>query len=236
MKQLLDGEFAPLTYAWGFLESPLQITGDMLYEWTSQNVTRVESSTMKSTLPQALLELQPLTSPPRKKLLMQTHSPWTAYFDNGANGGDPASAVGYLAGLLKCRGLAVTCVPHTLKSERKDAKGTYGAVQFELFAPEPREWLNYERSISAANDGGRWVFNATGTVQPFEKTTQYEVPRIMDRFTPEMLEEYCSALGINLFAADYYGPDAILIQIHDPLPPNHPALTLSEARMRLGVE
>jgi hypothetical protein len=236
MKQLLDGRFAPLTHAWGFLEAPLQLVGDALYKWTSANVSKVTLEPFEASLGEALLRLEPLTIPPRKQLLMQTVSPWTAYFDNGANGGDPATAVGYLAEYLKCRALAVACVPQTLLSERKDAKGTYGAVQFQLFAPVRREFLNYERSISVANDGGRWVFNATGTVQPYEKTTNYEAPRIRNRFTPEMLEEYCAALGIRLFAPDFYGPGAILIEVHDPLPPHHPELTLTEARVKLGLE
>jgi hypothetical protein len=236
MKQLLDGDFAPLTHSWGFLEAPLQVVGDALYKWTSSNANKVTIEPFQASLTESLFRLEPLTMPPRKKLLMQTVSVWTAYFDNGATGGDPESAVGYLAEVLKCRALAVACVPHTLLSERKDAKGTYGAVQFQLFAPERREFLNYERSISAANDGGRWVFNATGTVQPFEKTTNYEAPRIRNRFTPEMLEEYCAALEINLFAADFYGPGAILIKVHDPLPAHHPVLTLTEARMKLGLE
>ena len=167
---------------------------------------------------------------------MQTKSPWTAYFDNAAYGGDPASALGHLAELLKCRTLAVACVPQTLSSKDKDAKGTYGAVQFQLFAPERREFLNYERSISVANDGGRWVFNVTGSVQPYEKTDSYEASRVMDRFTPELLEEYCAALEIRLFETNFYGPDAVLVDIADPLPPHHPRLTLTEARKKLGIE
>ena len=141
-----------------------------------------------------------------------------------------------MARCLKYRGLAVRCVPHTLKSERKDAKRTYGAVQFEPFASERQEFLNYERSISAANDGGRWVFSATGTVRPYENIAQYDAPRVRDRFTPEMLEKYCVALGIKLFDADFYGPDAILIEVNDPLPRHHPVLTLVEARQELGLE
>jgi hypothetical protein len=236
MRNLLDRRFAPLTYAWGFIEAPLQSVNDALFKWRSSHLSKVTTSSFKSSLEKALHRLEPLTMPPRRELLMQTESPWTAYFDNAAAGGDPASPVGYLAESLKCRALAVACVPHTLQSERKDAKGTYGAVQFQLFAPERREFLNYERSVSVANDGGRWVFSATGTVQPYEKTSQYEARRIRDRFTPEMLEEYCAAIGIRLFAADFYGSAAILIKVYDPLPPHHPVLTLTEARKKLGLK
>ena len=228
MKNLLDGSFAPLTYAWGFIEAPLQAANDALYKWRSSHFNKLTTSSFSSSLGEALQRLEPLTIPPRRELLIQTESPWTAYFDNAADGGDPASPVGYLAESMKCRTLAVTCVPQTSM--------TYGAVQFQLFAPERREFLNYERSISAANDGGRWVFSATGTVQPYEETSQYEAPGIRNRFTAEMLEAYCAALGIRLFAADFYGPEAVLINIHDALPKHHPLLTLTEARKKLGLE
>jgi hypothetical protein len=236
LKQLLDGEFAPLTYAIGFIEAPLRLVGDAFYKWRSSHCKKVTTSSFSSSLAEALINLPPLIVPPRKALLLQTDSQWTAYFDNGTNGGDPFPPMSYLAEHLKCRGLAVTCVPHTLKSEHKDARGTYGAVQFELFAPEPREFLNYERSISAANDGGHWVFNATGTVQPYEQTDRYAAPGISDRFTPEMLEDYCRALGIKVFDQGFYGPEAVLIRIHDGLPRSHKPLTLREAREELGLE
>jgi hypothetical protein len=233
---LLDGKLAPLTYAWGFMEAPLQLVGDTFHKWSSSNHNKVTSSPFSSTLANALLQLQPLIVPPRRRLLMETGSSWTAYFDNGSDGGDPFGPVSYMSELLKCRGLTVACVPHTLTSKRKDAKGTYGAVQFELFAPEPREISNHERSVSAANDGGRWCFNVFGTVQPYEKIDQYKARKIKDRFTPEMLEAYCEALGIKLFDAEFYGPDGILITIHDPLPPNHKPLTLREARLSLSLD
>lgn len=236
MKSLLGGELAPITYAWGFIEAPLQSVRDAFHKWRSALYKNVTTLSFRSSLREALLQLQPLTVPPRKELLMETSSSWTAYFDNSIQGGDPFPPISYMAEYLKCRSLAVTCVPHTLKSEDKDAKGTYGAVQFELFAPEPTEFLNYERSISAANDGGHWVFNATGTVQPYEKLAQYQAPRIRDRFTPEMLEEYCASLGIKLFDGDFYGSEAILVEIDDPARRDLRRLTLREARGELGLE
>ena len=183
----------------------------------------------------ALLRLEPLITPPRRELLVKTKSSWTAYFDNGTNGGDPTGPIGYLAQRLKCRGLAVRCVPHTLRDESSDAKGTYGSMQFGLFAPEPREWLNYERAITAANDGGKWVFITTGTIQPYETPERYNAKRIRDRFTDEMLEDYCRALGIELFDPDFYGPEGLLVEVLDPLPPRHVPLSLAEARLRIGL-
>lgn len=235
MKALLENKFAPLTFAWGFLESSLPTVGESFIGWRRSHLSKIKVTSIKEPLASVLLKLQPLITPPRKELLVETRSGWTAYFDNGINGGDPTGAMIYLSQYLKCRGLAVTCVPHTLK-EGIDAKGTYGAVIFELFAPEAREWLNYERAIGAANDGGKWVFINEGAVLPFETPERYEARRIKDRFTDDMLEDYCRALGVELFDPDFYGPQGLLVEIHDSWPSGRRPLTLAEARHRIGLE
>jgi hypothetical protein len=235
MKALLDNQFAPITYSWGFLESPFQVAMDETVAWRASLYSKIEVHPFEEPFADALRSLEPLVTPPRKELLLSTKSHWVAYFDNGINGGDPSSFVGYMAQRLKCRGLAVTCVPETLNSKDKKAKGTYGAVRFELYAAEPREWLNHERTITAMNDGGRWIFEVTGTVQPFEKVELYKAKRVKDRFTAETLEDYCQALGVRLFDPDFYRPSGVLIEICDPLPPSHIAITLAEARERLGL-
>lgn len=234
MKALLDNRFAPLTHAWGFLEVPFQQAVDEAVRWTKSIFSKVDILHFELPLADALCSLEPLITPPRKKLLLSTKSNWVAYFDNGINGGDPSSFVGYLSQHLKCRGLAVTCIPHTISSNQRDEKGTYGAVRFELYAPEKREWLNLERSITAMNDKGEWIFETTGSVQPFEKIERYKAKAVKDRFTAELLEEYCAALGIRLFDEDFYGPTGLLIKICDPLPPDFIPISLAEARDRIG--
>ena len=119
--------------------------------------------------------------------------------------------------------------------ERSQSKGTYGAVEFELFGPEKTDFLNYIRSISAANDGGRWRFATNGTPQPFEKLERYSVKKIADRLTPELLADYCKALEIQLFDEAFYGSRGLLISINDPLPRGWTGLTLEQARLEHGL-
>ena len=225
---------APITFAWGFLEIAFETASEGLLEWQRSLSPNIQTASLREELPQALRHLEPLTMPPQKALLLETRGPWCAYFDNGKNGGDPCGGIGYLAQHLHCRGVAVACVPNTLTTREKTAKGTYGGVKFELFAPEKREWLNYERSVIAMNDGGKWIFEARGTMQPFEKPEHYLAKRIRDRFTPEMLESYCTALRIRLFDADYYGPTGLVIQRGDPATLLQ-GISLREAQERLGI-
>lgn len=109
-----------------------------------------------------------------------------------------------------------------------------GSVQLELFAPERREFLNYERSISAAYDA-KWKFSTAGTIQPFEDTDRYKARRIRDRFTPEMLKEYCAALGVRPWDVDYYSSEAVLLSIDQPLPTQSREYSLEESRQLLGI-
>jgi hypothetical protein len=77
-----------------------------------------------------------------------------------------------------------------------------------MFAPHQTTWLNQERAVVAMNDGGSWLFSTDGTPQPFEEPESYKARRIADRFTDDMLERYCKALGIRLFDESFYGMKA----------------------------
>ena len=118
MKYLLDNELAPLTFSWGFIEGPLSKVADYWVPWTKGIHGSVETEVLMATLPTALRKLEPLITPHSRELLLSTRSQWVAYFDNGKHGGDPQSRVGHVCRALKCRGVAVTCVPHTLKSRK----------------------------------------------------------------------------------------------------------------------
>ena len=218
MERILDNRFIPITFSVGFFEKPLEAVAKAHLQWTRQHHRNVDTRPIEGGFAVALKELEPLTMPPRRKLLCATDSQWTAYFDNGAIGSDPRSPVVYLTQQLHCRGLIATYVPHTLDAETGNAKGSYGAVQFELFAPMHREFLNYERSISVAYEGGKWRFDLNGTAQPFEETAQYSARKIPDRFTPTMLGRYCSALGVRLFDDKFYCGPGLLVLIRDRLP------------------
>ena len=234
MERILDNRFVPLTFSIGFLKTPLGVAADAYLQWTRRNYRSVDALPIEGGLIDTLKELEPLTTLPRRKLLMFTDSQWTAYFDNGARGPDPRTPVSYLSEQLHCQGLVATCVPHTLNTETGDSRGTYGAVQFELFAPTKREFLNYERSISVAYEAGKWRFDVSGDIQPFEDASRYSAEKIRDRFTPGMLREYCAALGVRLFDDQFYRGPGLLVLIHDPLPAGAKEFSLTQAQEELA--
>jgi hypothetical protein len=232
---LLGGRLAPLTFSVGFLEQPLGQIADVYLPWTRKNHGRVTATPVEGDLATVLSQLEPLVTPPRRTLFVATASPWTAYFDNGSHGPDPRPPISYLALQLRCRGLHTTCVRNTMRKDESTGKwrGVYGAVQFEMFARERREFLNCERAVGVTNDG-RWIFDDSGTPQPFEESERYSARKITDRFTPEMLERYCAALGIRLFDETFYSGPGWLV-VTDKLE-QFEELPLAEARRRLDLE
>jgi uncharacterized protein YycO len=56
----------------------------------------------------------------------------------------------------------------------------------------------YERSIAAANDSGRWVFETSGAPFDFEDVTQYSSRMKSRRFTAPLLYNYLRQLGVPI--------------------------------------
>jgi len=234
MKYLLDNKLAPLTFSWGFLEAPVEAVNNSYVSWQKKILQSCKVEAINLSLADALRKLEPLDTGSQRVLFLSTKSNWTACFDNGAKGGNPSTFVGELAERLKCRGVACGAVPNTLTKSDRGKLGTWGAVKFTLFAPEPRQRLNIDRSVSVINDVRGWKFDSLGTVQPFEQVERYGAKRIAERFTPEMLEAYCRALGIELFDENFYGGPGFVSFTAPWFLPRLPSVSLTEARRQLG--
>lgn len=234
MKYLLDNKFAPLTFNWGFLEAPAQVISNAYVRWQRRILHRVTVTPIELPLADALRGLEPLDMGSQRVLLLSTRGGWTACFDSGARGGNSSTFVGELAERLNCRGVVCGCIPNTLTRDDQETAGCWGAVKFTLFAPEKRAFLNVERSVSVINDVGGWRFHAVGTVQGFEKTDRYAARKIVDRFTPEMLEDYCRALGIDLFDESFYGGRGFHTYSRPWFLPRLKSVSLTEARQHFG--
>ena len=209
MRLLLDDRLAPMTSEIGFLEKDPLSCAEAFIKWQSplheDRGVSFDLQSVNGDLVMVLHALLPLTDiEARRYLFLPTASQWTACFDNGWSGGDPASVVSYLAGSMGCRGIRAVCVPHTIRRHSNSREGRYGAVILEVYkGTDPLEG-NTQRSIYAANDGGRWVFGAHGEELEFERPEAYRARRARDRFTPGMLGEYLGTLGIDLFSDGFY--------------------------------
>jgi hypothetical protein len=158
--------------------------------------------------------LLPLVSPPAlHDLVVQTSSgAWTAYFNQLPGGGDPDAPIYVLQRRLNVPGVTVMAEPF---------QGEPGAIPNSLggliFTYSPDGSLGSERSIAlieGESSSSRYYFEDGGPVQPWEEPEHYTARRKRDRLTPEMIERYCRALGIDdVFNPDYYsGPSAFIEQ------------------------
>ena len=238
MKALLANRFAPLTFQWSFIEAPLERAAKD-FQYIQERYADVTSRLISGSLPTLLSHLEPLEVSPSRFLLIETLSAWTAMFNNDFRGGEHATKIMLLSEKTDTRGLVIYVAPNTLtsmykrKEERKN-NGVYGAIGFELYLPDSQEWLRRERGVLAMNDGGRWKFEELGNPQLFEKCDQYSKTRIRDRMTADMLEEYCSALGIRLFDEEFYGPKAIVVECKYFHPNSAPSMSLLQVQRDIG--
>ena len=115
---------------------------------------------------------------------------WTVLLTNGPLGTDVGLLPSHATRALDCISIRAVCADRS--------RHPYPAVVLEVYAPDGKEPLKVRRTIAAANDGGRWVFEQTGEPFGFEHVDCYTVRRKADRFTPAMLHEYLGSLGVPL--------------------------------------
>jgi hypothetical protein len=165
--------------------------------WHNSTGIEYARTAITSSLADAFESLLPLSNSKMRRLFLATRSDWVACFQNGIDGSDPFPAMSYLAGEMGVLGMRVCCTPDN---------AFYPATIWEVYAPESLGGhmpLGYRRAISAANDGGRWVFDESGERFPFEQAEPYIERRKRDRFTREMLRDYLREFGVELFSDDF---------------------------------
>lgn len=129
---------------------------------------------------------------------------WTLMLTNGPTGTDVGMTPSLAARQLGCVALRATCV--------EDREGGYPARILEVFGPSGEPPLRAVRSIAAANDGGRWVFETWGEPYGFEELEAYARRLKRERFTGQMLQRYLIALGVPVDAEPDWG-GAILVEL-----------------------
>ncbi len=207
-----------------------------IIEWSRGSPRRgTEFRPIVAPLETTLLSLEPLTTPLDRYLLVETKSDWTAIFANGLRVNDVFSPASYLPLGLKCRGLEVGYAPDRSKSDRKDLIRVWGHTLFALYGPNSTDGLNRIRYLSVSNDVGGWSFSEGGDVQPYEELDAYKRRRIQERFTIEMLERYCRALGVEVNQVDFYGLRSCAVRITGQKNRGDLSMSIAEANSHLDL-
>lgn len=128
---------------------------------------------------------------------------WAAMLNNGPLGTDVGMLPSRFTRKFGRRGIRAVTV--------EDADSAYPARILEVFGADGEPPLMARRTIAAANDGGKWIFETTGPPFEFEDLERYRCRRAKDRFTSGMLHEYLHALGIPITVEPGW-TEAFLIQ------------------------
>jgi len=169
----------------------------ILTSLVSSRTSRLQCE-IPSSLEGALSTLPPLSVEMKRQLLVPTTGEWTAYFASGIQGSDPSRLMSSLAMELGVIAMRVCSTPSTQR---------FPATIWEVYAPEALGGsppLGYRRSIAAANDGGRWVFEQSGEPFPFEDLSAYQAKRKRDRFNRELLQSYLREFQLDPFNESFY--------------------------------
>jgi hypothetical protein len=204
---LLNGEFRPTTDSSGFLEAPCDLVMKTMKQWHAELRFREEIIEIRGAVGDALQALYPLETQQSREVIVPTQNGWTAYWSSNWRGTDCSGFLGYLHKRIGCRGLEVCHAPQNLRRESVCSKGTWGATMLAILCPEAKSQLGYERVIAAANDGGKWIFEAFGEPLDFEDVSRYTARRVRDRFTPETLVNYLKHFNVYPFDDNFYMPD-----------------------------
>jgi hypothetical protein len=219
---LLGGSRSPVGWTVFFIEAGRDRLIDEACRWRTSLGKELVVST-HAPYPDCLDLLEPLEAPWTTELFIDCGR-WTAYFNNDKNGGDPTAAGSYLA-----RRLGVRCV--VAMHSPLHGPG-HGGTQLWLHGPEGRPPLMYVRTITAVATDGRWSWEVSGDVQPFEDPAKYEARRVRDRFTRPILIDYLGRLDIYVDDAGWFGEGVSVRQaVAWPTNPE----SRPEARSRLGI-
>ena len=180
----------PVTYDFGLIRAPVETALErrlqMYLDHGSNDCTRQD---LNQSLELCFKTLEPLSFQHTKELYLSTRFGWTAFFKNGTRGSDPFLPMLQLSKALGVCAMRICITP---------AKSTYPGVIWEVYDTEENggNARGYRRSIAAANDGGRWVFETSGDPFSFEELDRYTVRKKRDRFPADLLWKYLREMGI----------------------------------------
>jgi hypothetical protein len=197
--------------AFGFVGARVDQVSDELFSWHTELGFRPRRHAVDAGLTGAAPLLLPLTRTPyARNLLVGTHSAkWTAYFDARLDGGDPRGAVSVLGKRLGVPQVVVYAIP--FRDDPDAIPGINGAVQWE-YSPDGSATSRRAVSLIEGEGSSRFHFEAWGPVQSWETPEAYSSRKKRQRITPELVDEYCRAIGIEPFDPAFYAGPSILIE------------------------
>jgi hypothetical protein len=190
-------KWSPVTRDFGLIRAPLEKVVNEFTNWHFSIGIEYERLQINTLLSDAFDSLLPLSHSKMRTLFVATKSEWVAFFQNGIQGSDPGPPMNQLSRRINAMSMRICTSPSGAK---------YSAVIWSVYAPGSfgGDKFNHRRSLAAANDGGKWVFEQSGEPFPFESIAAYDNAQKRDCFSQEMLCEYLKHFGIQPFDDDFF--------------------------------
>lgn len=216
----LGCELAPAGLSIGFLRADFSEVAQAFTSWRQGlgQVLEVANASVSSTI----ADIEPFQAPWTREVLFDC-GPWTAYLNNGIDGGDPTASAPHVANLL---GVDLFVALHAPRHDPGHA-----STQLWVIGPSGTPPLMYRRSICADCVDGQWSWRENGAPLPFERVERYSARRIRDRLDRPMLIDYLEANEIHADDPGFYGHGVTFTQkVHYPVRTESAA----EVRRRFG--
>ena len=197
----LGGELAPAGLSIGFLRADFSHVVEALTSWRQGLGQKLEFA--DASVSSADADIEPFQAPWTREVLFDC-GPWTAYLNNGIDGGDPTAAAPHLSTLL---GVDLFVAIHAPLHEPGHA-----STQLWVIGPSGAPPLMYRRSICAYCADGRWSWHEDGAPLPFERVERYSARRLRDRFDRPLLIDYLEANEIHADVPAFFGDGVTVVQ------------------------
>lgn len=221
----------PVTYDYGLIRCDAERVVEARRRQYLDAGVAPKVASLGGSLQDCLSTLVPLSPAPTKEMYLTTTFGWTAYLANGCRGSDPSLPMKQLSTALGVMALRACVTPTAAR---------YAGVILEVYdtVEAGGDEYGYRRSIAALNDGGRWVFEQSGTPFPFEDTARYAARRKRDRFTAEMLAGYLVGLGAQRLSDGAFGEGSAVrgVVLERPAQDHLPRYTLEEAKALIPTD
>lgn len=185
---------------YGLVEAPFDRVVERLGSHRAANQIETRVLEVTSSAAQALAYLDRRTVP-ATRLVVVEHGSWTAVLTNHRDGSDFSDHRYRAAEAVDARTTRVvdTVARWWRRGPRRERLG-YEARIFEMHGREG----SLIRSITCADDGGRWVFETSGDPLAVEATFDYDASRTKDRLTRSNLHDLLRSVGAAPMAEDAF--------------------------------
>ena len=201
-------KYQPVTWYIGVIEASLDAVVDAIQPLYAppDRLRNIYHET--GNIDEALVGLQPIGLSD-KFLLVETKDGHTALFANAFYSlvEMPTWTIGKN---LNVSVYFVCNVPNTISRDRKF--GAYGGRILEFRKPEDPYGNEPTYRVSVINDAGKWCFERYGEKLAFEDEKAYKSFRKPNRFTVEILENYCREFGIPVYDREWYSNSRTVIE------------------------